>query len=664
MNWDLGTIKGRYTVVFLIFIITICVLTIIGIQLWVKPTLQRAGEQRVSLLVKEIATDIRDQLNGVQNQSRSITQLVAQLPSEQIDDLLPSLIDQYGNTMIFGGGIWPLPHQRHVERIKYSSFFHRDQSNQLIANTYWNSAEAPNYFEQAWHQAGQQAPQGMCAWAAAYKDGASLQPRTNCAMGIYRHGSLYGVSTIDVTLGFFNDLVAQKEREIAGQVMIVESDGKILSKNNRLSNDAILSNLSDHPNYPFAVAIAKQLNSTKLTSENPVTFQDQGEEQTLLMQKIEGTPWLLATALPTSTLTRDSQDILKTLATIQLPLVGLLFILMLVAIKQLGLRLETLKQNIDALSAGDADLTARINVKGRDELDSIAQSINRFIAYLQQMMQQVSDATELITHELAQLNQQTEQTRDILNSHAAETDQVVTALTELSSTADEVAHHANDSANFTESVNGQALKSRQVVNQASHSVTELIDEIDLAAAKVLEMQEDAKRISGVLSVIGDIAAQTNLLALNAAIEAARAGEQGRGFAVVADEVRALAARTQNSTTEVGDMLTRLTQSVADAVSAMEHTKQSCEAATENTEQVTEGLDNMADAVVHINDLGIQIATAAEEQSRVTEEINRNMISIRDMVNLLVDNGHNTEESAAALRDSNRQLVKLVHRFKV
>ena len=664
MGWSLGTIKGRYTAVFVGFMVLVCALTVIGIQIWIKPALQKAGEQNVTLLVSEIATDILDELNGVQSQSRSITQLVAQLPSEQIDALLPALIDQYGNAMVFGGGIWPLPDQREAGRAKFSTFFHRDAANKLIPNTYWNSAEAPNYFEQPWHKAGQQAPQGMCVWAAAYKDGASQQPRTNCAMGIYRNGALFGVSTIDVTLGFFNDLVARKEQEIGGQVMIIEADGKILSKNTRLNGDVVLGNLSAHADYPFAGAIASLLGQSRGTGLLRTTFQDQGQEQTLLLQAIEGTPWLLATALPTSTLTQDSQDVLTTLAAIQLPLVGLLFVLMLLAITQLGSRLQTLKQNIDALSAGDADLTARIQVKGNDELDHIALSVNRFIAYLQQMMVQVTDATDLITRELAQLDQQTGQARRILGEHAAETDQVVTALTELSSTADSVAQHASDSASFTEAANGQAANSRKVVGSASASVVALIDEVDLAAAKVLEMQEDAKQIGSVLGVIGGIAAQTNLLALNAAIEAARAGEQGRGFAVVADEVRALAARTQKSTAEVGSMLSRLTQGVADAVVAMEQTKRSCQAAADTTGQVTGGLDSMADSVVQIHDLSSQIATAAEEQSRVTEEINRNMVSIRDMLNLLVENGRNTEQSAESLLSSNRQLLALVRRFKV
>ena len=664
MGWNLGTIKGRYTAVFLGFMALVCALTVIGIQIWITPALQKAGEENVALRVGEIATDIRDQLNGVQTQSRSITQLVAQLPSEQIDAQLPALIDQYGNGMVFGGGIWPLPDKREAGRAKFSTFYHRDAANALIPNTYWNSAEAPNYFEQPWHKAGQQAPRGMCVWAAAYKDGASQQPRTNCAMGIYKDGALYGVSTIDVTLGFFNDLVARKEQEIGGQVMIVEADGKILSKNARLGGDVVLGNLSAHADYPFAGAIAGLLGQDASKGLLRTTFQDQGQEQTLLMQAIEGTPWLLATALPTSTLTQDSRDVLATLASIQLPLVGLLFVLMVLAISQLGSRLQTLKLNIDALSAGDADLTARIQVKGHDELDNIALSVNRFIAYLQQMMVQVTDATDLITRELVQLDQQTGQARRILGEHASETDQVVTALTELSSTADSVAQHASDSASFTEAANGQAANSRKVVGSASASVVALIDEVDLAAAKVLEMQEDAKQIGSVLGVIGGIAAQTNLLALNAAIEAARAGEQGRGFAVVADEVRALAARTQNSTAEVGSMLSRLTQGVAEAVVAMEQTKRSCQAAADTTGQVTGGLDSMADSVVQIHDLSSQIATAAEEQSRVTEEINRNMVSIRDMLNLLVQNGSQTEQSAASLLGSNRQLLALVRRFKV
>ena len=205
---------------------------------------------------------------------------------------------------------------------------------------------------------------------------------------------------------------------------------------------------------------------------------------------------------------------------------------------------------------------------------------------------------------------------------------------------------------------------RQVVGEASGSVIALIDEVADATHKVEAMQADAQRITEVLGVIGAIAGQTNLLALNAAIEAARAGEQGRGFAVVADEVRALAARTQDSTSQINEMLARLTQGVSSSVSAMENTQASCQSAADATARVNSGLDEMADSVSQINNLSTQIATAAEQQSAVTEEINRSMVSIRHMVEELVDSARAGESNTQSLLQANAQVSHLMSRFKV
>ena len=227
-----------------------------------------------------------------------------------------------------------------------------------------------------------------------------------------------------------------------------------------------------------------------------------------------------------------------------------------------------------------------------------------------------------------------------------------------------MAQSATETASFTRYANDKAEQSRVVVAEASNSVLALVDEVDSATARVQEMQQDAQRINDVLGVIGEIAGQTNLLALNAAIEAARAGEQGRGFAVVADEVRALAGRTQQSTSEINDMLSKLQQGVSSAVQAMEKTKASCQATADKTSRVNVGLDDMASSVGRIHDLSAQIATAAEEQSAVTEEINQNMVAIRHMVDDLVASGQQTDRSTDALLASNRRLVELVNRFKV
>jgi len=662
---SLRTIKARYTAAFIGFVLLVMLLTMLGIKRFVTPQLIEAGETIVMSQVTEIGEHISMELARVEAQARSITQTVPMLASDEIDRVLPGLVDQYGDIKVFGGGIWPLPEVRTPGRAKHSTFYHRDASGKLIVNTHWNSAESRNYFEEPWHRGGMQAPRGKCVWAAAYKDDASAEPRTNCAMTIYKDGSPWGVSTIDLTLGFFNRLVAEKQDEIGGEVMIVEADGKILSNQPQLGSDMVLRNVSEMSvQSPFIATIQKALASPTQALRRDLYTSKAGDAFSFFMEPIEGTPWFLAAALPTAKLEERSDEMLGTLAFLQIPMVIVLLALMLVAISQLMKRLTVLKINIDSLSAGDADLTKRIDIKGEDEVDQVGRSVNGFIGYLQKMMIDVSDATTQIQSEIAQLKQLSRSTNEALTRHASETDQAVTAINEMSSTAESVAQSASDTATFTQTANHNAVSSKLVVDDASSSVRSLVSEVESATAKVQAMQADAQRINDVLGVIGDIAGQTNLLALNAAIEAARAGEQGRGFAVVADEVRALAARTQQSTSEINETLQRLKDAVGSAVQAMEQTKASCQATADKTAQVTVGLDEMTNSVVHINDLSTQIATAAEEQSAVAEEINRNMVAVRHVVDELVESGVSVDRSTESLLGTNARLTALVNRFRV
>lgn len=660
----LRSIQARYTLFLVLFVLVLFVLTVVGIGQLVAPTLRHTEEQVVLNRIAEVAEQIQGELNKVQSQQRSITQTVPLLDSDAIDKVLPGLVDQYGELKVFGGGIWPLPNQRTPGRNKHSTFWHRDASGKLAVNTFWNSDPAPNYYDQSWYKGGLASPRGQCAWAAAYKDDASQEPRTNCAMAIQRDGVPYGVATIDVTLGFFNDLVASKEKDIGGQMLIVEGDGKIISNSSRISGPVVLKNISELTgSSAFAAQISKALVNRDQALQRG-EFDNQGVASTFYMRPIAGTPWFLATALPTSLITAQRDDVLGTLALLQIPMVLLLVLLAVYAIRQLAQRMKSLKTNIDALSAGDADLTRRITIRAEDELGAIGHSVNRFIVYLQNMIGEVTQATGAMSSSLEQLQRTSAHTNQILVRHASETDQTVTAITEMSSTADTVAQNAAETAAFTQRANEHADRSRVVVGEASTSVSALIGEVSSATHSVENMRQDAARITETLGVIGAIAGQTNLLALNAAIEAARAGEQGRGFAVVADEVRALAARTQASTSQINDMLTRLTAGVSSSVAAMENTQASCQSAADATARVNTGLDEMAGSVSHINNLSTQIATAAEQQSAVTEEINRSMVQIRQMVEELVQSGHATETNTQSLLEANGRVIALMGRFKV
>ncbi|AZE84116.1 Methyl-accepting chemotaxis sensor/transducer protein [Pseudomonas orientalis] len=660
----LRSIQARYTLFLVLFVLVLLVLTVVGIGQLVAPKLQDTEEQVVLNRVAEVAEQIQGELNKVQAQQRTITQTIPLLDSDAIDKVLPGLVDQYGELKVFGGGIWPLPNQRTPGRNKHSTFWHRDASGKLAVNTFWNSDPAPNYYDQSWYKGGLASPRGQCAWAAAYKDDASQEPRTNCAMAIQRDGAAYGVATIDVTLGFFNDLVASKEKDIGGQMLIVEGDGKIISNSSRISGPVVLKNISELTGTSaFAAQVSKALAHRDQALQR-AEFDNQGVASTFYMRPIEGTPWFLATALPTSLITAQRNDVLGTLALLQIPMVLLLVLLAAYAIRQLVQRMKALKGNIDALSAGDADLTRRITIRAEDELGAIGHSVNRFIVYLQNMIGEVTQATGAMASGLEQLQHISAHTNQILLRHASETDQTVTAITEMSSTADTVAQNAAETAAFTQRANEHADRSRVVVGEASTSVSALIGEVASATHTVENMRQDAARITETLGVIGAIAGQTNLLALNAAIEAARAGEQGRGFAVVADEVRALAARTQASTSQINEMLARLTTGVSSSVAAMENTQASCQSAADATARVNTGLDEMAGSVSHINNLSTQIATAAEQQSAVTEEINRSMVQIRQMVEELVESGHATETNTQSLLEANGRVIALMGRFKV
>ncbi|HFQ5193033.1 TPA: methyl-accepting chemotaxis protein [Vibrio vulnificus] len=323
-----------------------------------------------------------------------------------------------------------------------------------------------------------------------------------------------------------------------------------------------------------------------------------------------------------------------------------------------------LKKAVLGLSKGSGDLTARLTVEGGDDLAQISEGFNRFVQSLQGMMLQVSEASQNISSNIVQLNQTAVENEKVLITHSAETDQVVTAITEMSESARSVAENVTQSNRITEGASKEAKQSLEIVNNAVTTVSALVNDVEEMSDRIVSMNQDANKISEVLNVIGEISEQTNLLALNAAIEAARAGEQGRGFAVVADEVRALAARTQNSTTEISEMLSKLLDGTSSVVASMERTKQQCQSTASKTSEVSNSLNLMSGSVRDIDDVSTQIAAATEEQSTVAAELSRNMLAIRDIVTNLVASGRQTVAATESLADSNHELDKLVSNFKL
>ncbi|MCK8045909.1 methyl-accepting chemotaxis protein [Shewanella sp. 1CM18E] len=336
----------------------------------------------------------------------------------------------------------------------------------------------------------------------------------------------------------------------------------------------------------------------------------------------------------------------------------------LVILNRLYRPILSLKGVVIALSQGQADLTHRLPVTSKDDLGDIAAGINRFVANLQGLMQQVASGSQEIGQSITHLHQHTDENSNVLNQHVLETEQVVTAVEEMSATAMDVANNTSNASQAAVVTNNQVIDTNRIVTSTQQTVERLIQDVEATELNISNVAQDAISITKVLQVIGEIAEQTNLLALNAAIEAARAGEQGRGFAVVADEVRALAARTQVSTTEIAQTLDQLQQGVHCAVDAMKQTKLTCEQASVATTEVSDNLAKVVSSIVEVNDLNTQIATAAEEQSAVSDEVSRNMNAIRDMVVLLDNNGKSTVEEANRLTTANQKLIAVVDKFTI
>lgn len=326
--------------------------------------------------------------------------------------------------------------------------------------------------------------------------------------------------------------------------------------------------------------------------------------------------------------------------------------------------IENLRIVVTDLASGEGDLTRRLEVNSKDDLGLIASGINHFTETLQGLMLSIANTTDSLDSRVAKISEKALLNHGLLDSHAQETEQAVSAITEMSATADSVAESALSASQLTEDSAQQAETCKTLVNHSVSSIEALINDVENMSTSIFTLNDDIANIASVLSVIGGIAEQTNLLALNAAIEAARAGEQGRGFAVVADEVRSLASRTQDSTKEINNMLSKLQSGTSSVVEAMENTKLACQASAEATEKSTLSLDIMTESIVEINSLNVQIATAAEQQSVTTNEISRNMTMIQNMVNELEENGKETLASVEEIKNNKSQLVEVVEHFKL
>ena len=326
--------------------------------------------------------------------------------------------------------------------------------------------------------------------------------------------------------------------------------------------------------------------------------------------------------------------------------------------------LANLLSRIEDISHGDGDLTQRLDVQSRDELGQVANVFNQFVAKLQQTLQRVVGHANQVGQAATQLAGITRQAGELTAEQHHATEQVATAVHEMSSTVQSIAHTTSATAAAAQSADADAKEGRAVVRQSVQAIEDLVGDVSGAADTIHQLELETANIGKVLDVIQSIAEQTNLLALNAAIEAARAGEQGRGFAVVADEVRTLAARTQQSTHEIQSMIQSLQSGARNAVSIMERGKAKADTTVSRAQAAEQSLRQITESVLKLTDMNTQIATAAEEQTAVTDEIARNVETIRGTASRSADTAKASAETGKQLSGYSTALQTEVGHFRL
>ncbi|GIU06020.1 MULTISPECIES: methyl-accepting chemotaxis protein [unclassified Shewanella] len=471
------------------------------------------------------------------------------------------------------------------------------------------------------------------------------------------NGAMNGVLAADLSIGYITEQINNLQIDNAGFAFLLDEHNKILAYHdssyaqkdaNRLARTLTASN------------IESLRNQGEITT---IEWQD-GTEKLLRLTKLKGTNWTLGLIED-----RDLayQAIEEQVINKLIVVVILAFIILIIAsliVNHMFKPLQQLSNAIEALSKGDGDLTQRFAARKQDEIGQLESHMNRFLESLQQMVKAISSDTELLIKQINESSDIAARASAGVNGQHQDVDQIATAIHEMSATASEVANHAEMTANAAQVSTQACVEGNEVIVKSSDSIEQLSLQLGDASKVVSALEENATEINQILSTIQAIAEQTNLLALNAAIEAARAGEQGRGFAVVADEVRVLSHRTQDSTEEIRAMIATLQQNSQHAVSSMASSTDIAKSSVAFASQAKESLERITDSITEISDMATQIAGAAEEQRAVSEDISRNTQAISDTSNELSHQTQEVSDNAQMMLQTSGELSDRVSRFKI